>query len=467
MAIVIPLVTDFDDRGVKKAQKAFKNFDKAAGDLGKQLKSVFLPVGVAIAGATAAAVNFAHAAMEDQQSAALLARQLKATTKATDEQVAAVEDWILKTSLAVGVADDQLRPAFAKIVRVVKDTTKAQKLLNIGLDVAKGTGKSLDQVMTSIARAYGGNVKALARLDPGLKSFITKTTSADAAVQRLAQTYAGQATAAADTFQGRMDRAKIAMQEAKETIGYALLPYLERLASWFATKVAPAIQHFVDSVQKNGLKKAIEDAGRSFGTFVQEADGWKGVIIDLTGTVLALGVAVKGLLIVNSVAGAFKAASGAFSALGGVFEGITITASTMAGIFASVLATVYLLVDTLRSSDRPAFLDYILNTLKLIANIVPYIANLIVDALNPLIEGYNKFAAVTPFTPTIPTLSKMPTFSYSGLGQMEQSRSFSGARQFEETPINVNINTGIGDPVAIGREVDNVLKKYLRRGGGY
>ena len=464
MAVVIPLVTDFDDRGIKKAQKAFRTFDKAAGDVGKQLKSVFLPVGVAIAGATAAAINFSRAAMEDQQSAALLARQLKQTTKATDAQVKAVEDWITATSLAVGVADDQLRPAFAKIVRVVKDTTKAQKLLTIGLDVAKGTGKSLDAVMTSIARAYGGNVKALARLDPGLKSFITKTTTADQAVQKLAQTYQGQAAASAATFQGRMDRLKVAMNEAKEAIGYALLPYVQKMVDWFTAKVVPAIQRFVDKVQKDGLKKAVKDAASEFGRFVQQADGWTGVIIDLTTSIVALAAAIKSLKIIVDVTDAVKAGLQAFGALGNVFAGISISAGMMAGIFASVLATVYEFVGLMRSTERSDFLEYILNTLKLIANIIPYIINTMVMALNPIIDVFNKI----PLLPNLGKLSTLPTFDYTFNTSPGGGAPVTYQGPGATAPIDVTINTGIGDPVAIGREVERVLSAHRRRGGkGY
>ena len=89
MAINIPIITDFDSRGIKKAEKAFAEISKAGTKVGTSLKNALLPVGVALGGLAVAGAKFAMAAAEDQTSAALLARQLKVTTKATDAQVKA------------------------------------------------------------------------------------------------------------------------------------------------------------------------------------------------------------------------------------------------------------------------------------------------------------------------------------------------------------------------------------------
>lgn len=217
MAVVIPLVTEFDQKGLKLAEKRFAEFKRESVKVGQSIKQAFLPAAAAVAGLGAAAFGAAKAAIEDQQSSALLERQLQATTKATQAQVKATEDYIKGLSLATGVADDELRPALAKIVRSTKDLSKSQKLLSISLDVAKGSGKSLAQVSEAISRAYGGNVKALARLDPSLKKFIDKTTTADEAVAMLAKNFEGAAAKNADTFRGRMDRLNVALSEAYES----------------------------------------------------------------------------------------------------------------------------------------------------------------------------------------------------------------------------------------------------------
>ena len=98
MSIVLNIVSDFDTRGIRKAERAFNDIEKAGHKVGSSLKKAFLPVGLALGGLAVAGANFAMAAADDAQSAALLARQLRVTTKATNAQVHATEDFILKMS---------------------------------------------------------------------------------------------------------------------------------------------------------------------------------------------------------------------------------------------------------------------------------------------------------------------------------------------------------------------------------
>lgn len=462
MAVVIPLVTEFDQKGIRIAEKRFNDFKNETSKIGQSIKSAFMPAAAAVAGLGAAAFGAAKAAMEDQQSAAMLARQLQTTTKATEAQVKATEAFVSSLSLSSGVADDELRPALARILRSTKDVTKAQKLLRVGLDVSKGSGKSLQQVTEAISRAYGGNVKALARLDPSLKSFITKTTTADEAVAQLAKNFEGAAAKNAETFAGRMDILKVQMAETYEQIGYALLPILERLIGFITANVVPIIQKFADALTEKGLKGAIKDAATSFGNFIQNADGWQGIIISLTGTVLALGAAVKALMIFNAVNGAASALSGTLSALGSaVLPGLTVGATTVLGIFASLFATVWAFIDLMRDTTaRSAFFEYLANTTKLIANGFIAAYNAAVMLINLPIQGANLLPGVN--AKTIPTLDYYDfTFDTSTTGQ--QSNAYRNMKDSAQIQINVN---GAIDPVSTGRQIADILSRVDRRGMG-
>lgn len=461
MAVVIPLVTEFDQKGIRIAEKRFNDFKNETSKIGQSIKSAFMPAAAAVAGLGAAAFGAAKAAMEDQQSAAMLARQLQTTTKATEAQVKATEAFVSSLSLSSGVADDQLRPALARILRSTKDVTKAQKLLRVSLDVAKGSGKSLQQVTEAISRAYGGNVKALARLDPSLKSFITKTTTADEAVAKLAKNFEGAAAKNAQTFAGRMDILKVRMAETYEQIGYALLPILERLIGFITANVVPIIQRFADALTEKGLKGAIKDAATSFGKFIQDADGWQGVIIDLTGTVIALGIAIKGLMIFNAVNGAASALAGTLSALGSaVLPGLAIGAGTVAGIFASIFATVYAFVGLMRDAPaRSAFLEYVANTAKLIANIFIFISNTISTMINAVPKLLNLIPGLN--VSEIPLMDYYNfTFDTAPGGSQNRGKVLSDSAQ-----IQINVNGAI-DPVSTGRQIADILSRVDRRGIG-
>ena len=460
MAVVIPLVTEFDSKGIRLAEKRFKQFQDEAGKVGQSIKAAFVPAAAAVAGLGVAALGAAKAAMEDQQSAALLERQLQATTKATQAQVKATEDYISSLSMAVGVADDELRPALAKIVRSTRDLTKSQKLLGIAVDVARGSGKSLSQVADALSRAYGGNVKALARLDPSLKQFIDKTTTADEAVAMLAKNFKGAASKNAETFAGRMDILRVTMAETYESIGYALLPIIERFIQFINQRVVPAVQKFVDVLEREGLSGAIKMARDEFGTFITESDGWTGQIITITGAVVALGVAIKGLLLVQSVVGAFSALSGVLSALGtAVLPGLTVSAGAVAGVFAGIFATVVAFIDLMKDATaRSAFLEYVANTAKLIANGFILAYNAAVRLANLPIQGLNLLPGVN--ASTIP-LMDLYEFSFDASTSGQRSTAFGNMSDSAQIQINVN---GAIDPVRTGQQIAEYVNRINRRG---
>ena len=189
------------------------------------------------------------AAAEDQQQQALLARQLRASTGATDKQVAGVERYITAMGKQLGVTDDELRPAMARLVRATGDIGKAQDLAGLAMDVSAGSGKSLESVTTALAKAQNGNVSGLARLGIATKDAKGETLSFAEIQQKLANQYVGAAATKADTLSGKMTRLKVVMSEAGETIGAKLLPVVTNLATWFLDKGIPAISNFSNEIR--------------------------------------------------------------------------------------------------------------------------------------------------------------------------------------------------------------------------
>lgn len=94
--------------GLKKAETSTQSFGDKATEFGKKAAVAFAVAGAA---ALAFAGDAVKAAAQDQAAQEKLAETIRATTSATANQVRGVEDYITKTSIAVGVADDELRPA--------------------------------------------------------------------------------------------------------------------------------------------------------------------------------------------------------------------------------------------------------------------------------------------------------------------------------------------------------------------
>jgi tetratricopeptide (TPR) repeat protein len=235
----IPISTTFAGQGIQKAIKSFKQLETASDKVKFVLKSgavagaaAFAALGTAAFQAGQALVGFARMAADDEKGQKQLALSIRASTKATDAQIASVEDYIDVTQRAVGVADDELRPAYARIIRSTRDFDKAQRLLNVALNVSAGTGKPLQAVTEALSRAYNGSNTALTRLGLGYDKVKLKGMDFNEIQKDLEQRFSGSALANAQTFEGTMARFRITIDELKESLGQAVLPYLKRLAEY-------------------------------------------------------------------------------------------------------------------------------------------------------------------------------------------------------------------------------------------
>jgi hypothetical protein len=247
-----------------------KKLDVGANEVegfGGKLEKFGKVAAAAFAAAAAAAAAYAgklaiegvKAAIEDEAAQLRLANALKNVTDVTDQQIKSIEEQILKTSLATGVADDELRPALQRLTVATKDVTKSQDLLKLALDISAATGKSVETVSNALAKAYEGNAGALSRLGVGISATEAKTLGFEGTVKQLSDTFGGAATTQANTFQGQINRLKVAFDEAKESVGAALLPTLQNLLNYFINTVIPkfiefknaAIQPVTDAIERN------------------------------------------------------------------------------------------------------------------------------------------------------------------------------------------------------------------------
>jgi hypothetical protein len=203
---------------------------------------------------------------------------------------------ILQTSLATGVADDQLRPAMQRLAVSTKSTEEAQKLLSLALDISKGSGKDLEQVATALARAHDGQETALGRLGVGLSAAELKTMSFTQIQQKLSDLYGGAASANAETFQGKIDRLKVGFDEAKESLGVALLPQVERFISFLNETGIPTLNAFIagltgDKGLSAGLaetQRGAESFGKAIGTVAGIIQGFITFLREAIGLVVSL-----------------------------------------------------------------------------------------------------------------------------------------------------------------------------------
>ncbi len=241
----LSILADVDDLRKKLSSGAQEvdGFATKVGDFGKKAAAAFAVAATAAAAyATKLAVDGVKAAIEDEAAQARLATTLQNVANATDAAIVQTEQYILQTSLATGVSDNQLRPSLERLARATNDVKEAQRLNNLALDVAIGTGRSLESVSAALARAYDGNNSALGRLGIGLSAAELKSMSFDEITKSLATTFGGQATIAANTYAGQMQRLNVAFDEAKETVGVYILQALTPLLNLLTNNIVPAFE---------------------------------------------------------------------------------------------------------------------------------------------------------------------------------------------------------------------------------
>jgi len=263
----LKILADIDDlkKKLNEADGSVETSSSKIADYGKKAAAAFaVAAAAAVAYAGKLAIDGVKAAIEDEQAQLRLANALRQATGATDAQIKATEDFILQTSLATGVADEQLRPAMQRLAVSTKDTEQAQKLLSLALDISKGSGKDLEQVATALGRAHDGQTTALGRLGLGLSAAELKTMSFTEIQQALADLYGGAASKNAETFQGKIDRIKVAFDEAKESLGVALLPQIEKFITFLNDQGIPALNGFIAGLTGDeGLSAGLAETQRS------------------------------------------------------------------------------------------------------------------------------------------------------------------------------------------------------------
>jgi hypothetical protein len=229
MSVVLNIFSEFNSSGVEKAKKEFAQLDGAAAKSKFAFKKALIPATAAVAGLGAALFDATKGAMEDAAAQEILTKSLKNNTAATDAQIAANEDWISTQGKLLGVTDDDLRPALAKLARQTGSLEKAQQGASLAMDIAAATGKPLSVVTDALAKGYAGNTTALAKLDPKLRDLVKGGLDAEGAMSVLADTFGGSATTKANTAEGQFQRLSVSLAETKETIGAALLPIIEKV----------------------------------------------------------------------------------------------------------------------------------------------------------------------------------------------------------------------------------------------
>lgn len=259
MAVTIPILTEFNSKGIDLANSSIGSFGGSATKAFKKVAKFAALGGAAIAAGLGASVK---AAAEDAQGQAVLAKTLKNSSGATDDQITSIEDLISSMTLATGVADDDLRSGLGTLVRATGNSTKAFDLLKSAMDISAATGKPLEATTSALAKGFLGQMGALKKLGIPLDASILKSKDFAGAMEAVNEQFGGSQEALSNSAVGRFDRLKNAFGEASETLGTALLPAFEKIVGFATNILIPAFEKVSKIFDEKGLGGVLELLGQ-------------------------------------------------------------------------------------------------------------------------------------------------------------------------------------------------------------
>lgn len=464
-------------KSLQTANSDVEDSSSRLGDFSKKAGLAFAAAGVAAAAyAGKLLVDGVKSAIEDEAAQAKLATTLRNVTSATDAQIKSTEDFILKTSLATGISDSQLRPSLERLTRATKDVEEAQKLQSLAIDIAAGSGKSLEAVSNALAKSAEGQNTALGKLGVGIDAATLKTMSFDEIQKTLAATFGGQAAIAAETFQGKMDRLKVAFDEGKETVGAFVLDAITPMVTYFIDNVVPTIQAVASEIGEN-LKPTFE----AFSTFFTETlipaiqEFWaflNDYIIPILSSVLRP--------VVDGLISAFRAISNAITDNSDKFATFykniqpiaKFVRDILAPAFGTVLGAAFTVIGNLASTLISLFgkvVGVINGVVSAIKTLVSLVAN------NPIVQGIGNVissvfgggkaagGAVTGGTPYLVGEKGAELFVPNSSGTIVPNNRLGGGGN---TVINLTVNGAI-DPIGTARTIYNVLANEATTSGTF
>jgi len=261
--VAINFLTKFDKKGLERATKELKGFDKVVATGAFRLKTFAKAGGIAAAAGMAIfAKNSIQAALAQER----LDKQLQLTLRSIGQEfeLPGVKTFIADLQRATNITEDQLVPALRQLISQTGDLQISQTLLNKALDISAGTGADLGTVLDAVNKAAVGNYKSIAALGVGFTAAEAKSMGFVELMQNLDK-YAGSAEAQTKTFAGQLKSFQVSAGEATETLGQGFITAASLIATGsdqldvFGYKLENVATQFSDIMV--GTSKSFGDKG--------------------------------------------------------------------------------------------------------------------------------------------------------------------------------------------------------------
>lgn len=505
MAVVVPIISTFDAKGITKAIADFKKLDNAGqraqyglGTLNKGIGSLgksFAKFGGIAAGVVGVVGGtMVKAAYESQKVMKQTDAIITATGGAAGMTAKQVSDLAETMSMKTGLDDEAIQTSMNLLLtfkQVRNEVGKGNDIFNrasmAALDLgnvfgstdaaAKMLGKALSNPVKGVSALARAGVNFSDKQKQQIKTLVESGKTLEAQKLILAEVESqvgGTAAAGATAF----DIMRVAVDNLSEQFGTLLLPYVEKFSKYMTDNVVPYVQKFADLVGEKGIGAGMKMLADDFLKATTNMGAFGNVVLGIVAAITALRLVMVAATVAQV---AFNVA---------LFSnpiGIVVAAVIALGV---ALAAAYLkfegvrkVVNTVGSALKDGFLFYlkaVKGYLKLLYESFKVVFNGIASLWNNTI---GKVQIKIPDIKGLPGrgktfgVPKIPMLAEGGivkaknggtlalLGEGGESEAVIPLSKMNQVSggINITINTGIGDPVAIGREVQKVLSAHSRR----
>ena len=249
MAINIPIVSEFNNAGLKKAQREFQRLEKTSQKVGFALKKAFVPAtaalgGLAVAGAKMVAAGeqaaTANARIEQiATSMGLFGNETEVVTNRlvdlANEQarLTGVNQNTIKESQAllltfkdIASSADEVGGAFDRATQLTLDMASAG--FGSVTDNAKQLGKALNDPIAGLTALRRSGIQFTQQQQDQIRTLVESGQVLEAQ-NMILEEIENQVGGTAEATANSTDKMKVAFSQASESIGMALLPAIEDL----------------------------------------------------------------------------------------------------------------------------------------------------------------------------------------------------------------------------------------------
>jgi phage-related protein len=228
---------------------ALSGIDDAIGNIiehGKKIGPALLAAGGALVGIGA---GLQQVGSKDQAAHQQLQAAIEATGGSYEDYAGQVEGAI-KGQEKYGTTADKTQDALRSLIQATHDPAKAFQLLGETADVAASKHEDLTTAADQVGKVYNGNTKLLKPYGIELDKTTGKTKDGETALQALADVTKGQASAATDTFAGKLDAVKAKVEDLTATIGQKYGPAIQGIG--IAAMAAASVVEVASTIMAAG-----------------------------------------------------------------------------------------------------------------------------------------------------------------------------------------------------------------------